>query len=236
MRLTHHENLHQLTFSPFTIAVNCYLVEEDTGLTLIDAGLPASIASILETAEKIGKPISNISFTHPHFDHVGDIHKIKQAYPFAKIFLSRRDAPLFAGNTSLLPGEPDTPVKGTMPENFPLPPDGLLEDGDMLGSLKIIALAGHTPGSIGFLDTRSGILLTGDAMQTKGGLTIAGQRNILFPFPAMATWNFEAAVHSVENAVLKNTIHAIGPGHGTLMPVDRPRLMQVIEEAKTQIK
>lgn len=236
MRLTTFQNIHQLTFSPLTTSVNCYIVEEENSLTLIDAALPSSCAKIIETAKQIGKPITYISFTHPHFDHVGDAAALKQTYPEAKMLLSLRDAPLFAGDTSLLPGEPNTPVKGGTPKNFPLPANGCITEGDSLGSLKVIALAGHTPGSIGFLDTRTGTLLTGDAMQTKGGLAIAGQFKPLFPFIAFATWSFAAAVKSVESAVFKHTINAIAPGHGPVQTVDKNQLVTLLDQAKATLK
>ena len=40
MRLTKINNLYQLSFMPNLFPVNCYLIEEDEYLIVIDAGLP----------------------------------------------------------------------------------------------------------------------------------------------------------------------------------------------------
>lgn len=60
--------------------VNCYLVEEEEGLTLIDAALPYSSKGILMVAESIGKPITKIVLTHAHEDHLGALDSIKKYY------------------------------------------------------------------------------------------------------------------------------------------------------------
>lgn len=70
----------------------------------------------------------------------------------------------------------------------------LLGDGDSVGSLKAISTPGHTPGHMAFLDERSGILIAGDAWQTRGGLAVSGVLKPWFPFPAMATWSKELAL------------------------------------------
>jgi glyoxylase-like metal-dependent hydrolase (beta-lactamase superfamily II) len=71
MRIRQYGTVYQLTFLPRAFPINCYLVEEDTELTLIDAGMPFSSKGILKAAEKIGKPITRIVLTHGHEDHVG---------------------------------------------------------------------------------------------------------------------------------------------------------------------
>lgn len=42
MRMIHEKTLYQLSFLPRAFPVNCYFVEEEDGLTLIDAALPYS--------------------------------------------------------------------------------------------------------------------------------------------------------------------------------------------------
>lgn len=56
MRLTRINQIHQLSFLPRLFPVNCYLVEEQDDLTLIDAALPYSAEAILTSAEKILLP------------------------------------------------------------------------------------------------------------------------------------------------------------------------------------
>jgi hypothetical protein len=52
--------LHQLSFLEHSFPVNCYLVEEEEDLTLIDTVLPYSAKYVLKAANLIGKPISRI--------------------------------------------------------------------------------------------------------------------------------------------------------------------------------
>ena len=77
MKLIKAETVHQIAFFPHLFPINCYFVEEDAGLTLIDAALPFCAKKILESARKIGKPITNIIITHAHDDHIGALDAIK---------------------------------------------------------------------------------------------------------------------------------------------------------------
>ncbi len=54
--------------------VNCYILVDDDGVTLVDAGLPGTWRPLLETLRALGrKPgyVAGIVLTHGHFDHVG---------------------------------------------------------------------------------------------------------------------------------------------------------------------
>lgn len=53
MRLTREGHLLQLTWMPRLFPVNCYLVEEADGLTLIDAALPFSVQGIFRYGGKV---------------------------------------------------------------------------------------------------------------------------------------------------------------------------------------
>jgi glyoxylase-like metal-dependent hydrolase (beta-lactamase superfamily II) len=49
--------------------VNCYLVREDDGLTLVDTMIPGSQKKILGAAERLGAPIKRIVLTHARRSH-----------------------------------------------------------------------------------------------------------------------------------------------------------------------
>lgn len=231
MRITKANDIYQLTFMPRIFPVNAYFAEEEDGLTLIDAALPYSAAAILKAAHRIGKPIRRIVLTHAHDDHVGAVDKLKAALPDVKVFISGRDSRLLAGDRSLDPGEPDTPIRGGVPKNVRTRADVLLEDGDTIGSLLAIASPGHTPGSMAFLDTRSQALIAGDAFQTRGGLAVTGVLKPWFPFPAWATWSKETALVSARKLTnIRPALLAVGHGKMVENPVEK--MKRAIAEAE----
>jgi glyoxylase-like metal-dependent hydrolase (beta-lactamase superfamily II) len=83
MKLTPHgKNLWQITrFGAF----NNYLVQEADGLTLIDTNLGGSQKAILAAAQTIGLPITRITLTHAHGDHVGSLDEMAALLPEAEV-------------------------------------------------------------------------------------------------------------------------------------------------------
>jgi glyoxylase-like metal-dependent hydrolase (beta-lactamase superfamily II) len=235
MKMTRIGSLIQLSFLPRMFPVNCYLVEDEDGLTLIDAALPFSAKGILQTAVHLGKPLSRIVLTHAHGDHVGALDALKSALPGVPVCISARDARLLAGDVSLEPGEPNTPIRGGVPKNLKTRADVLLQDGDRIGPLQAVAAPGHTPGSMAFLDTRSGALIAGDAMQTRGGVAVSGHIQPLFPFPAMATWNKQAALDSVRKLRSLNP-SLLAVGHGRMLAEPLAAMDRAIEAAERSIQ
>jgi glyoxylase-like metal-dependent hydrolase (beta-lactamase superfamily II) len=234
MRTIQKGKVYQLTFMPRMFPVNCYLVEEDDGLTLIDAALPYSAAGILQASQKIGKPIKRIVLTHAHEDHVGALDKLKAALPEANVYISRRDSRLMAGDRSLDPGEPNTPIRGGVPKKVRTRPDILLEDGDRVGSLLAVSAPGHTPGSMAFYDTRSGALIVSDAFQTRGGIAVTGQLKPWFPFPAWATWHKTTALASARKLRDLNPT-LLAAGHGRMIDQPVQAMDRAIQEAEQNL-
>lgn len=229
------DHVTQLSFLPRLFPINVYLVEESDGLTLIDAGMSFTQKGILQAAEAAGKPITRIILTHAHGDHVGALDGLKSELPNATVCISQRDAQLLKGNTELLPEEEDSPIRGGIPKNITTIPDMLLHDGDRVGSLRAIATPGHTPGHMAFFDDRSGILIAGDAWQTRGGLAVSGVLKPWFPFPAMATWS---KTHALESAaaltLLKPTVLAVG--HGRLLRNPTAAMKEAVTYAETTMR
>ena len=216
MRVVQHGFLYQVTFLATIFPVNCYLVEEENGLTLIDAALPFSANGILTAARNIGKPITKIVLTHAHEDHVGALDRLKEKLPDVPVYISVRDNRLLGGDYSLDREEHQTPIKGGVPKNMKTRATILLKEGDRVGSIAAIEAPGHTPGSMAFIDTRTKALIVGDAFQTRGGIAVSGDLRPWFPFPAMGTWSKPSALESAKKLLgYQPTLLAVG--HGGLL-------------------
>lgn len=231
MKVTKIGNVYQLTLWPKIFPVNCYIVEEEKELTLIDTGMPASFKGIVKAITEIGKPLTNIVLTHAHGDHVGTLDKLKQIYKDAVVSISNRDSRLLRGDTTLNEEEPQFPIKGGIPKGIQTNPDRLLNEGDTIGSLKVVETPGHTPGSISLFDTKSGAIIVGDASQTRGKLAVCGQLVKSFPFPAFATWNKEISIQSAKKVFqLEPTLLAVGHGEMIKNPIEAIKKALLVAE------
>lgn len=213
--------------------VNCYLVREDDGLTLIDTGLPGSAAAILAAARELGMPIQRIVLTHAHGDHLGSLDALHQLLPEVEVLVSARDARFLAGDMSLDPGEPQVKLRGDY-RTTATEPSRLLYDGDQVGSLQVISTPGHTPGHIALFDARDGTLIAGDAFQARAGVAVSGTVRWLFPFPALATWSRSLALASARK------LHAWQParlavGHGEVLELPLAKMDHAIEVASREL-
>jgi glyoxylase-like metal-dependent hydrolase (beta-lactamase superfamily II) len=231
MRVTKHgANLVQLTRLPHAFPVNCYLVREADGLTLIDAALPGSAKAILAAANTMGAPIVRIALTHAHMDHVGALDKLHEALPDAEVMISTRDARFLAGDRTLDADENPKKLKGSW-KTCKTTPTRLLRPGDRVGSLEVVAAPGHTPGQVAFLDTRDRALIAGDAFQTQGGIAVTGVVRPLFPFPAMGTWSKPVALESAER-LQALTPSRLAVGHGRVLETPEEAIAQAIAVAR----
>ncbi|OCA84154.1 hypothetical protein A8F94_15645 [Bacillus sp. FJAT-27225] len=234
MRVIQEGNLIQLTTLPRLFPVNCYLIEEEAGLTLVDAAMPFSAKGILKAAGSIGKPITSIVLTHAHEDHVGALDIIKASFPDALVYISERDSRILNGDRSLDPQEEQTPIKGGIPKSVKTRADLLLKEGDRVGSLLAVETPGHTPGSMSFFDTRSQALISGDAFQTRAGLAVAGDKRLLFPFPAFGTWSRSSALKSARK-LCKLEPSLLATGHGELLKNPVGHMEEVIRRFEKMI-
>jgi glyoxylase-like metal-dependent hydrolase (beta-lactamase superfamily II) len=205
-------NLFQLNHLRF---VNCYLVREDDGFTLIDTADSGQAQPIMQAAQKLGLPIARIVLTHAHIDHVGSLDALHEALPEVPVAISERDARFLTGDMSLDSSEPQVKLRGGYPV-CKTKPTLLLHEGDRIGSLEVIATPGHTPGHLSFLDTRDRTIIVGDAFQTLGGVAVSGTFKWRFPLPALATWHKGLCLESARKLLaLQPSLLAVG--HGRLL-------------------
>ena len=147
---------------PFQIFANSYyvgvaglssvLIASDTGLILLDGGLPQSAPLIEANIRKLGFRLENVRLivnSHAHYDHAGGIAALQRASG-ALVAASA------SGARAMKKGEPpaDDPQYGFGREANSFPPVKrvkTVDDGETLrvGSLAVTAhlTPGHTPGS-----------------------------------------------------------------------------------------
>ena len=220
--------------------VNVYLVRESDSCTLIDNGIPGSARTILAAAGRHSPlPIRRLLLTHAHSDHIGSLDALAAALPQPEVAIGRREARLLpkkpAQDRSLDPGEPQCKVKGGFP-GARTAPTHLLEDGELYGSLRVIATPGHTPGHLSFFDERDGTLYAGDALVTVGGqVHVPGFGPWYFPLPAVATWHRPTAVASARK-LLSLPIRRFCAGHGRVVEGGTELLDQAIRYAEGKLK
>lgn len=214
--------------------VNCYLVREEDGFTLIDTNLAGSAKAIIAAAQEYGAPIVRIVLTHAHNDHVASVDALKQELPEVAVAISARDARFLAGDMSLDADEPQVKLRGGY-QQCQTQPTRLLEAGDRIGSLEVVASPGHTPGHVALLDTRDRTIIAGDAFQTLGGIAVSGTIRWLFPLPGFATWHKPTALQSARS------LRALEParlavGHGKVLEDPLAAIDKAIAEAEKGLK
>ncbi len=213
--------------------VNCYLVREADGLTLIDTGMSGSEKGFLQAAAGIGLPINRITLTHAHGDHAGSLDGIHDLVPDAEVATTKRTAEFIQGNLALRPEEPQAKLRGSF-FNRTTHPARLLDAGELFGSLRVVASPGHTPDHIAFLDERDGTLIAGDAFQTLGGIAVSGVMRWRFPMPALATWHLATALKSAE------LLRALNPsrlavGHGLVLEAPQDQMDAAVAAARAKL-
>jgi len=211
--------------------VNCFLVREDDGLTLVDTGLPGSAKKIIHAALSLNRPLRRILLTHAHMDHVGSLDALSIKLIGIEVAVGRRESRLLTRDFRTEPGEPANKVKGTFSKVETIP-SVLLTEGESYGSLQVIATPGHTPGHLAFLDIRSGTVIAGDALTAVGGLRVSGDGPLIFPFANFATWHKPTAIESARKIAALEPKNIV-VGHGKpVMENATPALKEAIRHAE----
>jgi glyoxylase-like metal-dependent hydrolase (beta-lactamase superfamily II) len=203
------------------VTANLYIIVDDDGLTLVDAGLPRSEKKVLDYIVSLGKSardVKRIILTHSDIDHVGGLDALQKATG-ARTYASQIEADAIAA------GKPSREIKRSgfslrgilfalMRPFFKATPvrvDEIISDGQtlpVLGGLRVIDTDGHTPGHISLFAPAVGILFCGDSMVTdeKG---IHGSRSGL-------TWD-ETKARDAEKRQAAFGARIVCSGHGPVV-------------------
>jgi glyoxylase-like metal-dependent hydrolase (beta-lactamase superfamily II) len=205
--------------------VNSYLVVDEGGVTIIDAGLPRYWKLLNSELAQLGLTLDDVRaliLTHGDTDHIG----------FAGQLSREKGIPAYvhptdADRARMQVKKPTSgwgPIKigpmagflwySSLKGGLRIHPAGELrpvEDGEVLdvpGSPRIIHVPGHTPGSIAVHVPEVDALFIGDTMTTRNVLT-----GVTGPKPAPFTLQPEQAVASLDRVQDVDATWVL-PGHG----------------------
>jgi glyoxylase-like metal-dependent hydrolase (beta-lactamase superfamily II) len=205
--------------------VACYLLDTPEGITLIDAGLPGhwnDLQQELRALSKTAADIRGLVLTHGDSDHIGFAERLRREHG-VPVYVHSADA--HRARTGEKPKTPTGPMRLLPALSFfwyGLRKNGLkteylkevteFSDGDVLelpGSPVIVAMPGHSPGSVAVHLPSVDAVCVGDALTTRHVLT--GRTG---PQPAPFTDEPAEALDSLDRlADLKASW--VLPGHGT---------------------
>ena len=201
------EQLNDWLWCLRTEIVQAFALSEGDGFNLIDTSTSGNENIILELLGNVAGcapdevRISEILITHGHADHFGSAAAIV-AQTGARVIAPLLDAPFITGQApwpapQLLDWEVPIyqQVMPKVPGAPPVVPDRLVGDGDTLNwehNATLLAVPGHTPGSIAAWFEKEQALVAGDAIALFDGRPIVGAFNV---DPAAAADSFRRLAH-----------------------------------------
>lgn len=165
--------------------VNWYIVEDRTGLTIVDAGLPTSWNMLHAALGQLGKELSDIRaliLTHGHFDHIGFAERLRRETGIP-IYIHDNDVPLLRHPRQYGRNRPLSwylltqfralPTVARLVANRAWWPDAVAEVRRIRervlpvpGTPQVLFTPGHTHGHCSFYFPHHDTLIAGDAVVT----------------------------------------------------------------------
>lgn len=204
--------------------IAAYLVEDEHGVTVIDAGLAGHWSDLTRELETMGRTLGDIRaliLTHGDSDHLGFAERLRHEHGIP-VYVHGADAARARGEESTNPSWGPmrlgpvlrflgyTITKGGLRTKY-LETLTEVTDGQILdapGQPHIISLPGHSPGSIAIHVPAVDAVFVGDALTTRNVLT--GVRG---PQPAPFTDDPAQAIDSLERLRATRAKWVL-PGHG----------------------
>lgn len=156
-----------------------------TAAYLLDAGEPAlvetgpgtSVDPVTAALDRLGlEPgeLAHIVLTHIHLDHAGGVGQLAQRFPKATVWVHERGAPHLVDPSRLVASTARVWGEREMRELFgpaqPVVADRVrpLRDGDTISlgdrELAVLDTPGHASHHVALVDSRTGVVFTGDAL------------------------------------------------------------------------
>lgn len=224
--------------------VNCYLIEDAEGVTLVDTAFPATWPRLVRAFAAIGRTIDELRavvLTHAHFDHLGMAQRVrrelgvpiwahpKEAYTARHPYRYAHENP-----RALYPLQHPAavPVLARMMLAGALRVRGIgelagLEAGAELsvpGRPRVVFTPGHTVGHCALHLPERSTLLTGDALVTFDPYTARSGPRIV---AGAATADSAQALASLDALAATDALRVL-PGHG---PIWRFGIRSAVREA-----
>ncbi len=149
------------------IPIHVWLVVDEKGVTLVDAGLPMMAKGIMKYITQLeAGPLQRILLTHGHSDHVGAI----------KTIWTETKVPVYAHRIEIpyMEGDLLYPRRKKLEQNVEKQLAQPLQEEEQ-GRLKSMAgltpylTPGHSPGHVIYYHEQDGVLLAGDLFTSKRG-------------------------------------------------------------------
>ena len=190
-RLTNQVTAIDLQFQGRPEVIASYLFYDGTEAALIETGPTTTVETLLEGVQAARVPLEalrQLIVTHIHLDHAGAAGVLVRRFPWLRVHVHPVGAPHLADPSKLLAsaarlyGDKLDSLWGPV---VPVPTENIVavNDGDQIKLPGTNLCAFDTPGHArhhhAYLDSRSGLLFTGDV----GGVRMPGVRYVRPPTP-----------------------------------------------------